>query len=376
MRITAIETLPVTVGIDRRVGRVNDAKGFRFTSELLLVFVRTDCGIEGIGEVNGSPDWSGESQQGAQALVDRHLAPRLVGEDPRRIRHCMAKLSGTFANPFAKAGLEMALFDILGKSLDAPLYQILGGAVRSLELPLRFPLMPLGVNESAEAARRMAAEGFGTIKLKVGRDPLETDLQRVRLVREAVGPEIRLSVDANGGWSVNESIRAAPLLEEIGVSFMEQPVHRSNLDGLAEVRRRIRLPVMADESVFTPHDALRCIQNGAADIISVYPGKNGGILNTLAIVAMAEAAGVHCAIGSNLEWDIASAAMAHLAVALPNVAVERYATDIIGPFFHVQHAVETAFTVTEGKLSAPRGPGLGVVLDPRRLAELQAATGG
>jgi muconate cycloisomerase len=139
-------------------------------------------------------------------------------------------------------------------------------------------------------------------------------------------------------------------------------VHRLDLDGLARVRSRTRLPVMADESVFTVQDALSCIQKGAADILSVYPGKNGGILNTLAIVAMAEAAGVHCAIGSNLEWDIASAAMAHVAAALPNIAVERYAADIIGPVFHTERAIEGSLLGSGGFVTVPQAPGLGVTL--------------
>lgn len=370
MKITHIETIPVTVPIDRRVGQVQDAKGFRFQSRLLMIFIHTDCGLEGVGEVTASPDWSGETNLGAKNLIDTHLAPRLLGEDPRRIRHCMDRMAKTFANPFAKAGIEMALFDIAGKSLNAPVYQLLGGAVRLGQLPLRFPVMPVGPEESADASRRMVQEGFRTIKLKVGHDPLEFDIERLRQVREAVGPEIRITVDANGGWSVNEAIRAAPHIEEYGVLFVEQPVHRLDLEGLAEVRRKIRLPVMADESVFTVQDALRCIQLRAADIISVYPGKNGGLLNTLAIASLAEAAGVHCAIGSNMEWDVGSATMAHACAAITNICVERYAADIIGAFFHTERAIETPLMNEPARVSIPDGPGLGVEVDREVLMRL------
>ncbi len=375
MKITAIETIPLRIGVDRRVGEVTETKGFRFTSHIVLIRIQTDAGIEGIGEVNGSPDWSGETYLGAQAVIDLHLAPKLIGEDPRQIRHCMAKIGRTFANPFAKAGLEMALFDILGKALDVPLYQLLGGAVRSFELPLRFPVMPVGPVASAAAAKRIVEEGCRTIKLKVGHDPLDFDLARIAQVRDAIGPDIRLTVDANGGWSVNDAIRAAPRLEEYGVAFVEQPVHRLDLDGLARVRSQIRLPVMADEAIFTMQDALACIQKGAADIISVYPGKHGGILNTVAIVSMAEAAGVHCTIGSNLEWDIASAAMAHVTVALPNIAVERYAADIVGPLFHTAHALTEPLITAGWSIRVPQGPGLGVALEPGQLGTLVAAAG-
>lgn len=371
MQITQIETIPVTIPINRRVGTVQNTKGFRFTSQILVVVIHTDRDLTGFGEVTGSPDWSGETCLGAKTLIDTHLTPRLLGEDPRRIRGCMDRIAKTFANPFAKAGIELALFDLLGKHLRTPLYQLLGGAVRGFEIPLRFPIFPVGPAESADAARRMVAEGFRNLKLKVGHDPLEYDLARVRQVREAVGPDIRLTVDANGGWTVNESIRAAPYLEEHGVLFMEQPVHRLDLEGLARVRQRIRLPVMADESVFTVQDAQRCLQLGAADILSIYPGKNGGLLNTITIAGMAEAAGVQCAIGSNMEWDLGSAAMAHACAAIPNICVERYDADIIGAFFHTEHATAPGLCLAPGFVTVPQGPGLGLDLDMARVAALR-----
>jgi len=373
MRIHRIETVPVKIPVNRGVGTVQDPKGFRFQSQILLVVIRTDDEVVGVGEVTASPDWSGETCLGAKSLIDNHLAPRLIGEDPRRIRHCMDRLSKIFGNPFAKAGIELALFDLLGKHLRVPLYQLLGGAVRDFELPTRFPIMPVGPAESADVARRMVAVGFHTMKLKVGHDPLEYDLERLRQVREAVGDDIRLTVDANGGWSVHDAIRAAPRLEELGVVFVEQPVHRLDLEGLARVRQHIRLPVMADESVFTVQDALRCLQGGAADIISIYPGKNGGLLNTLTIAAMCEAVGVHCAIGSNLEWDLGSAAMAHACAAIPNIGVERYAADIIGPVFHTEHATTPSLCPKPGFVTVPQGPGLGLEIDWERVESLRFA---
>lgn len=374
MRITRIETIPVTVPIDRRVGQVHDAKGFRFQSRLLMIFVHTDSELVGLGEVTASPDWSGETSLGAKVLIDTCLAPPLIGEDPRRIRHCMGRLSKTFANPFAKAGIEMALFDILGKSLNAPLHQLLGGPVREGQLPIRFPVMPIGPTESAEVSLRMVNEGFRTIKLKVGHDPLEYDIERLRQVREAVGPEIRITVDANGGWSVNEAIRAAPAMEEYGVLFVEQPVHRLDLEGLAEVRRRISLPVMADESVFTVQDAIRCIELRAADIISIYPGKNGGLLNTITIAAMAEAAGIHCAIGSNMEWDVGSAVMAHACAAIPNLCVDRYAADIIGAMFHTVRGISIPLMTQAAHVLIPSGPGLGIEIDREVIQQASLAS--
>ena len=370
MKITRIETIPVRVDVDRRVD-VSDAKGFRFSSQILIVLVHTDAGWTGIGEANGSADWSGETCRGSQDLIDHHFAPLLIGEDPRRIHRCMAKLAKTHGNPFAKAAVEMALYDILGHALGTPLSGLLGGEVRSTTIPLRFPLFPVDAAEAGALARRVVAEGCRTVKAKVGRDPMDVDLERVAAVRAAVGPDVRVTVDANGGWTVAEAIRIAPKLADLGVDFIEQPVDRYDLDALAYVRARSPLPIMADESVFTFQDALACVQKGAADIISLYPGKNGGIGQVVAIAAMAEAAGVHCAIGSNLEWDVASAAMGHVCAAVANIQVERYGADIIGTNFHVQRAVRTPIASDLGSFTVPTGPGLGVELDLDALESLR-----
>jgi L-Ala-D/L-Glu epimerase len=370
VKITAIDTIPIRVGVDRRV-EVTDAKGFRFSSNLLVVIVRTDEGLDGIGEANGSSDWSGETHVASKHLIDHHMAPQLVGEDPRNVTHCISKIARIHANPFAKAAIEMALYDVLGKSLGVPLYRLLGGAVRSTTIPLRFPLMPVEPAQAARVARSVVAEGCRTVKVKVGRDSLAADLELVGVVRDAVGPEVRVTVDANGGWTANEAVRMAPQLADLGVAFIEQPVARFDLDALAWVRARSPLPIMADESVFTLYDALTCLRKGAADVISVYPGKNGGIATVVAIASAAQALGVHCAIGSNLEWDIASAAMIHLAVALPNIQVERYAADIIGQNFHTQHALQRPLEGNVGQVSLPAGPGLGIELDMDALEPLR-----
>jgi L-alanine-DL-glutamate epimerase-like enolase superfamily enzyme len=362
MKITKVETILARVDVDRRADVV-DAKGFRFESTIVIIRVHTDEGIIGIGEANGSADWSGETGSGTKALIDEHFAPKLVGEDPRRVNACMRRLERTFGNSFAKAGIEMALLDIVGRATGASLTVLLGGAVRPPSIPLRFPLFPTDAAQAAALARRVVAEGCRTVKAKVGRDPMEVDLERVAAVREAVGDDVRVTVDASGGWSVSEALRIAPRLADLGVDFIEQPVSRHDLDGLAYVRARSPLPIMADEAVFTMQDALACITKRAADVISVYPGKHGGIMATVSLVAMAEAAGIACAIGSNLEWDIASAAMGHLAVAIPSIDSERYAADIVGTNFHVQRAVRPEPTSDLGRYLVPDGPGLGVELD-------------
>jgi L-alanine-DL-glutamate epimerase-like enolase superfamily enzyme len=150
---------------------------------------------------------------------------------------------------------------------------------------------------------------------------------------------------------------------------VEQPVRQDDPRWMAEVRRSVNVPIMADESVFSISDALSIINHGAADILSVYPGKNGGLLNAQKIVGIAEAGGVACSMGSNLELGVGSAAMAHLAAALKNVASERYPGDIIGPLYHEGDMLKTPLDIRPGCVRVPDGPGLGIELDEDRLAE-------
>lgn len=206
------------------------------------------------------------------------------------------------------------------------------------------------------------------IKIKVGTDP-KADVERVRRVREALGGIIQLSVDANGGWTVADSIWAIRRMEPYDLVMAEQPVHRQDVEGMAQVRRSVGVPIMADETVFTEREALEVIRREAADMISVYPGKNGGILRARAIAKMAEAAGVPCHVGSNLEWDVGASAMAHLAVSTQNIVSERYPADILGPLYHVDHVVTSPLRIEDGYAEVPSNPGLGVELDEEKIRE-------
>jgi muconate cycloisomerase len=185
-------------------------------------------------------------------------------------------------------------------------------------------------------------------------------VDRLRAVREAVGPDVWLSVDANGGYTVEQAIWAAARLEKLNVVLFEQPTRRGDHGAMAEVRRRSGIPIMADESVFTPQDALDVIRHQAADVFSLYPGKHGGIRATQQIAKLAEAAGLPCTIGSNLEREVATAAMAHVTVCTANLQCERFPGDLIGPLYYEQSLSEPALRYAADRLWVPEGPGLGV----------------
>jgi muconate cycloisomerase len=270
-----------------------------------------------------------------------------------------------FANSFAKGAIEMALLDLQGQALGVPVYRLLGGREGSAEgVRLKFVVGAVEPDLAAHRARRMVERGWRAIKVKVGRHPHpQADVDRLRAVREAIGPDTWLSVDANGGYTVDQAVWVAPRLETLNVALFEQPTRRNDHGAMAEVRRRSGIPIMADESVFTPQDALEVIRARAADVLSLYPGKHGGIRPTQHIAKLAEAAGVPCTIGSNLEREVATAAMAHVTVCTANIQCERFPGDLIGPVYFEQSLSRAPLRYHADRLWVPETPGLGVKVE-------------
>ncbi len=366
MKITAVETIPVQIPINPQRA-ILSGRGYHLASRYLIVKMLTDEGITGLGEVSGTAMWSGEDHVTAAHLIQTHLAPLLVGRDPTEIERLARALDKEIAGSlFTKAGLEMALWDILGKQAGLPLYRLLGGPVREF-VPTKFSVSGAAPDKAAEIAAWAVAQGFTAMKVKVGLAP-EEDVARVRAVRAAIGPNVRLGVDANGGWSPQVAIRALRRMEEFNIFFAEQPVPPLDVAWLADVRRHVAMPVMADESVNTLQDAMALARAGAADVFSVYVGKGGGIGPARKIAAVAEAAGLACTVGSNLEMGIASAAMVHLAMATPGVSAEAYPCDILLPFYYEDDYLAEPLGIAAGAARPPEKPGLGVELDEEKVA--------
>jgi L-alanine-DL-glutamate epimerase-like enolase superfamily enzyme len=366
MKITRVETIPVQVPIAQERA-IRGGRGAHLVSPFLLVRVHTDEGVTGLGEVSCTPGWSGEDQVTAAHVIGRYLAPLLAGEDPTAVERLTARLGkGVANNPFTKAALEMALWDILGKAAGLPVYRLLGGPVREF-VPTKFSVSGLEPARAAAIAAWAVERGFRAMKVKVGIEP-EGDVARVRAVREAIGPDVSLGVDANGGWSPRVAIRTIRRLEEYGIAFAEQPVPALDVAWLADVRDHVAVPVLADESVYTLQDAMAVVRAGAADVLSVYVGKGGGIGPARKVAAVAEAAGLTCTVGSNLELGVASAAMIHLAMATPGIGAEEFPCDILGPFFYESDLLAEPLPIAAGSARPPERPGLGVELDEALVA--------
>jgi muconate cycloisomerase len=359
MKITGIRSVAVHGPRTRAFGGVDrTALGPHAVSEHSIVFVDTDAGITGIGEVASVFKRRGRM---LQTDLDVALAPAAIGEDPMRIAHVARLLDAALdGSQEAKAGIEMALWDIKGKALGAPVYELLGGKVRD-RIPLSYSI-PFGepAEMAALAARRVAA-GHRTIKVKVGSDNAARDIEAVRQVRAAVGPAVKVRVDGNMGWpDAKRAIGVIRAMEAFDLELVEQPLPAHDLAGMAEVRRAIGVPLMADESVRDPLSAMQVIKAGAADIANVYVTEAGGLLAAWRIFAMCEAAGIPCMIGSMPEFGIGTAAQIHLGVAMTNLGPD---SDTCGVLYHAEDLLVRQLRIEDGFAYPPDGPGLGVDVD-------------
>jgi L-alanine-DL-glutamate epimerase-like enolase superfamily enzyme len=358
MKIVAIEATPIRQTVNPKLAIVS-AAGKHPESNYVLVRIRAEEGHTGYGEATVVPVWSGETSASAEAIVRDIFAPLLVGADPLEFGRLMETVEGSvIANPFTKAAVEMALLDVAAKLLKVPVHVLLGGSRRAPEIPLKFSIGAFSPKEAARVARHAVALGLRAVKVKVGLD-VGGDIARVEAVRSEVGEDFRVAVDANGGWTEADARRAIPSLERLHVNALEQPLRRGDFLGCARLRQQTGIPLMLDESIFTPQDALVAIREHACDLISIYPGKNGGMLRSLQIAQMAANAGLQCIIGSNLEMDLGTAAMLHTAVAVPQLA-SSVDHDIIGPLYYERHDTQTPIRYRNGCAVLPDGPGLGV----------------
>ena len=368
MKITRIETIPIRVPLNPEFAIRGGRGGAHTLSPFLLVKVHTDEGITGIGEASCTPRWSGEDQVTGAHLIQTYLEPLLIGEDPTQIESVTAKFRLAFAgNYFTKSAVEMALWDISGKVANKPIYQLLGGKVREF-VPTKWSVSGVEPGKAADIARWALSKGFKAMKVKVGIDP-NGDVARVRAVREAIGPQIKLGVDANGGWTPEDAVRTIERLREFDIYFAEQPVSPEDVAAMADVRKKIHVPLIADESVYTLQDAMTLTRLGAADVFSIYVGKAGGIGPAKKIADFAHKSGLKCTVGSNLELGVGSAAMVHLAIAARGINAEEFPCDIIGPFYYQDNIVQKPLSILPGRAEPNGLPGLGVELDEDKIGK-------
>jgi L-alanine-DL-glutamate epimerase-like enolase superfamily enzyme len=361
-RITGVELFPYALE-SKQVTRI--ALG-QVAAEGVLVRLWTGDDLVGWGEASPYAPITGETQASCIA-VGKRLAQVVRNRDVFDLALMAADMdAAVVGNPSIKAALEMAAWDLCGKLARQPVCHLVGQYRESFETDRTVYLdEPLAM---AEKAKEIVREGYKAVKVKVGQSP-ELDVARVRAVRAAVGEKIRIRIDANQGWTRDTALKALRSLEEFDIEFCEQPVASSDWEGLRQVSEHSRIPIMADESVHGPSDAIECVRRAAANLINIKLMKSGGILKSMRIAAIAEAANMQCMLGSMVETRLALTAAAHVVAAQKCVT---YA-DLDTFTEHKIDPVVGGMQVKDGLVTLPQAPGLGVDVDADFLKTLKPA---
>lgn len=326
-------------------------------AETVIVKVTTEDGAVGWGEAPPTHVITGDSLASIQFVINSVFTPQLVGEDLRHAERIFSKLHRSLVgNSSAKAAVDMALHDLLGQLANQSLVELLGGYRNEIETD--FTVSVNGPEEMAEDAKRYIQNGFNVLKVKVGIDEIQKDIERIRAIRQVVDPTVLIRLDANQGWSPREAVRSIRTMEDEGlnIELIEQPVKAHDIDGLKYVTDHVDTPIMADESVFSPQDALRVLQLRAADLINIKLMKAGGIYQAKKINTLAESFGIQCMVGSMIETKLGITAAAHFAASQPNIT--RF--DFDAPLMLSEDIVKGGIIYQGRTIRFSDAPGLGV----------------
>ncbi|MEI2275073.1 dipeptide epimerase [Sphingobacterium sp. ML3W] len=353
MKITEIEIYRLSIPMEPFV----IATGTMDYAQNTFIRVLTDTTIYGVGECSAFPMIVGETQDTCLVLA-RDFAKIWKGKDPLAIDERLAELDLYIAgNRTIKSAFDIALHDLAAKHAGIPLYQFLRGAKREITTD-----MTLGIASPAEMAmkaKRLQEGGAVMLKVKLGKDP-KTDVARIREIRKAVGFEMPIRIDANQGWSYEDAVEALQGLEPFKIQFCEQPMRTWNDELLPQLRAETIVPIMADESVYSHHDAERLCKADACDYINIKFSKSGGIQEALRINKVASEYGINCMIGGMLESRLALAAKVHFAYAAPNVKFFDLDTCMVG---HLEDPVIGGIQYDGYKIHISDEPGIGADMD-------------
>ena len=364
MKITEVRlgklSVPLRVPFKTALRTVNSV-------EDVIVELRTDTGAVGYGEAPPTGAVTGDTTGAIIGAIQDHIAKSILGRDVddfedllQTVQKCIVK------NTSAKAAVDIALWDLYGQLYGIPVYKLMGGARKHIVTDIT-----ISVNDPEEMARDAVSaveRGYDCLKVKVGADPT-LDVARLAAVRQAVGNDVCIRIDASQAGERKEAVRILNQMQERGLAleFVEQPVKAQDLAGMKYVTERSYVPVLADESVFSPEDALKIMQMGAADMVNIKLMKCGGLYNALKIVSAAEVYGVECMIGCMLEAKISVNAAVELACAKKIIT----RIDLDGPVLCSEDPIIGGAVFNEKNITVSDGPGLGIKgVEPGRLVYL------
>jgi muconate cycloisomerase len=338
-------------------------------------------GRAGWGEAPALKDWGGEfgryfgeSPGTTIEVITRHLAPAVNGCVPGEIVELHARMDRAIKGyPYAKAAVEFAAYDLAGKQCGLPVVRLLGGACRR-RIPVTHSIGLIGFEDAEREVTQVAREGIRTIKIKVGVDA-DRDVEMVTRIRDTVGPSIALCVDANMGYRTpGEAIRAFRRMERCDLIYFEQPVE--GIARLAEVARAIDAPVMADESAWNAHDVIEIIEKHAAQIVSIYTTKPGGLFRAMEVAAVARAAGIVCNVNGSVETGIGNRANIVLASVAPAVTLScvvpvstpaQAQSGQVAGIYYKDDLIAAPMHFVDGAIEVPAGAGMGIAVDEAKV---------
>lgn len=330
----------------------------------IIVKIETDNGLVGYGE--GTPDEhvTGETWESTYSVLNHTIGPLILGENPFQIERIHEKMNqAIYAATTAKAAIDIACYDLMGKATNQPIYNLLGGRYHDiLEIPKVISILsPIAMANEATSAIK---EGYKTLKLKVGTDK-NLDIQRIRAVRDAVGSSIPIKVDANQGWvNSSDTMHVLQKIADCNIDWIEQPVLASDIDGLKEIKQKTNIPVMIDEGLHGYNEMREIIVKRAVDKVNIKLMKCGGLYPAMHLVHQAELGGLTCQVGSMVESAIASAAGLHLSIAKKAIQ----SNELVGPLMFSQDLAHIKYEIPYVYLSEQSG--LGIEIDITTLINL------
>lgn len=341
------------------------ATGTMHFAQNILIKVHTDEGIIGLGECSAFPMIVGETQISCYHNA-KDFATFWKGKNPLEIETRLGEIDTIIAGNYTvKSAFDMALYDIAAKAANKPLYAFLGGSQKAIESDLT---IGIGTPDAMAAqAVDFKEKGVTMIKVKLGKDPKE-DIERIEKIRLAIGDAIKLRIDANQGWAPQDALAVLQNLAPFNIEFCEQPMHKYYDDLLPALCAASPIPIMADESVFTHHDARKLIANKACHLINIKFSKSGGIQEAIKIQAIGAKNNMACMMGGMLESRLALSAKMHFAMAHDNVKYYDMDTCLLG---HLEDPILGGVQFNGMHLSISDAPGHGADVDPAYLSKLE-----
>ena len=325
--------------------------------EDVIVEIHTDCGKIGYGEAPPTGAITGDTTLAIIGAIQDHIARSIVGRDLEEFEDLLQTVQKCIVgNTSAKAAVDMALWDLYGQLHNIPVYKLMGSARKQITTDIT-----ISVNDPETMVRDALIaldRGYDCLKMKVGVNP-DLDVARLKAVRQAVGNDITIRIDANQAWKPKQAVKILNAMQEQGlqIELVEQPVPAHDLEGLKYVTDRSYVPVLADESLYSPADAATILKMGAADLLNIKLMKCGGLYNALKICSLAEVYGVECMIGCMLEAKIAVNAAVHLACARKVITK----VDLDGPVLCKEDPILGGARFNEKDITVSDGPGLGIL---------------